>query len=48
MKLTKPASKKSVKGTATNPGPGPWIRVGGKWYTKDADGNMVRYHPPKD
>ena len=44
---TKITSKEAVRGTITNPGPGPWILVDGKWYTKDADGTIVRYYPPK-
>ena len=45
--LTRPKIKKAVYGTVTNPGPGPWIRVDGKWYTEDTDGDLVRYYPPK-
>ncbi|WP_179830124.1 hypothetical protein [Spirosoma fluviale] len=44
----KTTSKKAVHGTITNPGTGPWIRVDGKWYTKNTDGVIVRYNPPKN
>lgn len=47
-KATKRTAKKSVSNLDAERPKGPWFRVDGKWYTKNAEGEIIRYYPPKN